>query len=199
MFVLTAKKFQNNQNKRYSHLNIITQGSRDSDMNLTQKSVDEWVSLRIESSVRCVVRSNESGTSPGSNWGSESSDWGRVNSVIGLAILVQINATVSEIVEELGGFVGQDGSNLAFSAGGLDGSSGSSVGDDGGGSLVKWESKRRAVSVAWESSAVVQTGVGVVVGQESGGCGVNWDIRLAVLVQINALREQVIIKLRIVW
>jgi hypothetical protein len=100
-------------------------------------------------------------------------------------VLVQINATVNEIVEELGWFVGQNGSNLAFSASGFDLSSRSS------GSL-DWESEG-------VSSAVVETGVGVVVVQESGGCGEDGDIRLAVLVQINTPREQVIIKLRIVW
>jgi hypothetical protein len=149
---------------------------------------------------RSGVRSDESGTSEGSNWGSVGRKWGRVNGVIGLSVLVQVNATVSEIVEELGGFV--DG-NLAFSAGGL---GGSGVGDDGGRSLGewvgerslgKWVSERSAVRVG-ESSAVVQTGVGVVVGQQSGSCGVDWDIRLAVLVQINALRVQVTQKLRMV-
>ena len=139
------------------------------------------------------VRSNETGTSPGSNRGSVSGDWGSVNGqVIGLTILVQINATVDEIVVELGGFVGQDG-HLAFSADGLLDGSGRSVGDDGGGGLGEWVSEWRAVSVAWECTAVVQTGVGVVVGQDS-WCGVDGDIRLAVLVQIDALRDQVIVK-----
>ncbi len=173
------------------------QGSRDSEINLTQESVDERVSLTKVSRVSgegSGVRSNESGTSEGSNWGSVGGKWGRENGVIGLTILVQVNATVSEIVVELRGFVGKD-SNLAFSTGGL---GGSGVGDDGGGSLGEWVGERRAVRVG-ESSAVVQTGVGVVVGQQSGGWGVDWDIGLAVLVQIDALRVQVIGKLRMVW
>lgn len=130
------------------------------------------------------VRSDESGRSDGSNWGS-------VNGVVGLAVLVQVNAFVTEIVEEFSWVVGKDG-NLTFAAGGLDLSGGSS------GSLDEGVGERSAVSVG-ESSAVVQTGVGVVVGQESGGCGVDWDIGLAVLVQVNALRQQVIGKLSIVW
>ena len=149
------------------------------------ESVDERVSLRIVSSVS-RVRSNETGTSPGSNWCGVSGDWGGVNGIIWLTILVQINATVDEIVEELGGFMGEDG-HLALGAGGLDLSGGSS------GSLDERVSERSSVSVAWECTAVVQTGVGVVVGQNS-WCGVDGDIRLAVLVQINALRDQVIVK-----
>jgi hypothetical protein len=148
------------------------------------ESVDERVSLRIVSSVS-RVRSNETGASPGSNWGSVSGNWGGVNGIVWLTILVQINATVDKIVEELGGFMGEDG-HLALGAGGLDLSGGSS------GSLDEWISERSAVSVG-ESTAVVQTGVGVVVGQNS-WCGVDGDIRLAVLVQINALRDQVIVK-----
>jgi hypothetical protein len=139
------------------------------------ESADERVSLRIVSS----VRSNETGTSPGSNWGSVNGQ------VIWLTILVQINATVDEIVEELGGFMGEDG-HLALGTGGLDLSGGSS------GSLDEWVSERSSVSVG-ESTAVVQTGVGVVVGQNS-WCGVDGDIGLAVLVQINALRDEVIVK-----
>ena len=175
----------------------MSQGCRVFDINLTQKSVDERVSLgivSIVSSERSGVRSDETGTSPGSNRGSVSGDWGSVNGqVIGLTILVQINATVDEIVVELGWFVGQDG-HLAFSADGLLDGSRRSVGDDGGGGLGEWVSEWRAVSVAWECTAVVQTGVGVVVGQNSWGCGVEGGIRLAVLVQIDALREQVIVK-----
>ena len=133
------------------------------------------------------VRSNETGTSPGSNWCGVSGDWGGVNGEVNwLTILVQINATVDEIVEELGGFMGEDG-HLALGAGGLDLSDGSS------GSLDEWVSEWSAVSVAWECTAIVQTGVGVVVGQNS-WCGVDGDIRLAVLVQIDALRDQVIVK-----
>ena len=146
------------------------------------ESVNERVSLRIVSS----VRSNETGTSPGSNWCGVSGNWGGVNGIIWLTILVQINATVDKIVEELGGFMGEDG-HLTLGAGGLDLSGGSS------GSLDEWISERSAVSVG-ESTAVVQTGVGVVVGQNSWCCRVEGDIRLAVLVQINALRDQVIVK-----
>ena len=131
------------------------------------------------------VRSNETGTSPGSNWCGVSGDWGGVNGIIWMTILVQINATVDEIVEELGGFMGEDG-HLALGAGGLDLSGG------GSGSLDEWVSERSSVRVG-ESTAVVQTGVGVVVGQNS-WCGVDGDIRLAVLVQIDALRDQVIVK-----
>ena len=149
------------------------------------ESVDERVSLRIVSSVS-RVRSNETGTSPGSNWCGVSGDWGGVNGIIWLTILVQINATVDEIVEELGGFMGEDG-DLPLGAGCLDLSDGSS------GSLDEWVSEWSAVSVAWECTAIVQTGVGVVVGQNS-WCGVDGDIRLAVLVQIDALRDQVIVK-----
>ena len=145
------------------------------------ESVNERVSLRIVSS----VRSNETGTSPGSNWCGVSGNWGGVNGIVWLTILVQINATVDKIVEELGGFMGEDG-HLALGAGGLDLSGGSS------GSLDEWISERSSVSVG-ECTAIVQTGVGVVVGQNS-WCGVDGDIRLAVLVQINALRDQVIVK-----
>jgi hypothetical protein len=147
------------------------------------ESVEEWVSLRVITS-ESRVGSDESGRSDRSNWGS-------VNGVVGLAVLVQVNAFVTEIVEEFSWVVGKDG-NLTFAAGGLDLSGGSS------GSLDEGVGERSAVSVG-ESSAVVQTGVGVVVGQESGGCGVDWDIGLAVLVQVNALRQQVIGKLSIVW
>lgn len=147
---------------------------------LGKESVVERVGVRVESRVE---RMSESGASVGDNGAFE-------YGVIGLSVLVQIDAAVHEIVEKFRWFVGKN-SHLALSA--------SALGGNGSGGLDERVGEGSAVRICRVSSARSQIRVRVVAaGQECGSSGVDWDVRLAVLVQIDALRVQVIHKLGIV-